>query len=69
MDRTSVVSSSIASVGYDPDGMTLEVEFNRGTVYQYFDVPVTEYEQMMYAASIGRYINMEINDRYRCIQP
>jgi hypothetical protein len=39
MDRTPVSSSNLSSVGYDPDEQILEIEFNGGRVYQYYDVP------------------------------
>jgi hypothetical protein len=44
MEREAVSSSSVASIGYDPESLTLEVEFASGDVYQYFDVPETEYD-------------------------
>lgn len=43
MNRTSVTSSNIASIGYDPSSLTLEVEFTDGSIYQYFDVPEAVY--------------------------
>jgi hypothetical protein len=40
MQRVSVDSSSIASIGNAPEQQVLELEFRqRGKVYQYFDVP------------------------------
>ncbi len=39
MNRTPVTSSSIASIGYDRDNNTLEVEFRNGRCYRYFAVP------------------------------
>lgn len=39
MNRKSVTSSNIASIGYDETSETLEIEFKNGGVYQYFDVP------------------------------
>ena len=33
MDRTYVSSSNIASIGYDPMQMILEVEFLNGSIY------------------------------------
>ena len=39
MDRIQVRSSNIRSIGYDQKTQTLEVEFLKGGVYQYFDVP------------------------------
>lgn len=68
MNRTPVVSSNLASVGYDADSMTLEVEFLSGSVYQYFDVPASEFQQLLSAASVGRYFCQFIRDSYRCTQ-
>jgi len=46
--------------------MTLELEFNTGSVYQYFDVPRAVYQELIAADSIGAYVNQVIKPRYRC---
>ncbi|WP_140132871.1 KTSC domain-containing protein, partial [Vibrio parahaemolyticus] len=51
MERIAVSSSNLVSVGYDEGTMTLEVEFNNG-IYQYYDVPLYIYEELMGAASL-----------------
>jgi hypothetical protein len=68
MDRIRVVSSNIRSVGYEESSETLEIEFTSGTIYQYSDIPESEYEGLMNAASKGRYFNQNIKDCYRYIQ-
>jgi hypothetical protein len=65
MNRTPVQSSNVASVGYDPDTLTLEVEFTNGMVYQYFDVPEVEYHNLISADSVGRYLSHNIRNSYR----
>lgn len=35
MERQAVTSGTIASVGYDEATATLEIEFVKGTIYQY----------------------------------
>lgn len=65
MERTELISSSLASAGYDPDMRTLEVEFNNGSVYRYYDVPAGVYGRLMRAQSKGRFLNAHIRDRYR----
>lgn len=65
MNRTPVDSSNVASVGYDPDTLTLEVEFKNGSVYQYFDVPATVYQELMQASSVGTFMHANIKNRYR----
>lgn len=52
-----MTSSNIASIGYDAEQMILEVEFNYGAVYQYFDVPESVYEGLMAADSHGKYFD------------
>ena len=65
MDRQNVDSSMAASVGYDSETSTLEIEFrNSGEVWQYYDVPEHVYNEMM-GGSIGRYFQNEIKNQYR----
>lgn len=65
MNRTPVISSNIASVGYDAGTMTLEIEFLGGAIYQYFDVPETVYEEFMRASSKGQFLHANIKNMYR----
>jgi hypothetical protein len=65
MDRTPVSSSTVASVGYDPESATLEVEFSSGSIYQYFDVPQHEAVGLVNAASVGSYLTTQIKGVYR----
>lgn len=66
MDRVPLNSSNLASVGYDASSLTLEVEFKDGGVYQYFDVPPSEYEALMQATSShGKYFISNIRTIYR----
>lgn len=65
MNRTYVTSSNINSVGYDSSSMTLEIEFNSGGVYQYFNVPAHIYQGLMSAPSHGKYFHQFIKDIYR----
>jgi KTSC domain len=65
VNRVSVTSESIASIGYDERSQTLEVEFNHGGIYQYFDVPIHVQQELMNASSIGRYVAEQIKGTYR----
>jgi hypothetical protein len=64
MRRETVDSSNLASVGYDEANEILEIEFNHGGVYQYFDVPKEEYDALMNADSLGSYFFHNIRDVY-----
>lgn len=65
MKRDPVTSSNIAEVGYDLTSRTLEVLFNTGAVYQYFDVPQQIYNELMQASSKGGFINSNVKGHYR----
>jgi hypothetical protein len=55
MTRIPVISTVIASVGYDPASFQLEIEFHSGKVYNYFNIPLATYEGLMEAESQGSY--------------
>lgn len=60
MNRTAVSSSNLASAGYDPESMVLEIEFHSGGIYQYSNVPESKYEGLMKASSHGTYFDAYI---------
>jgi len=59
-----VDSEMLTHVGYDPGQRVLEVIFNSGDRYRYKEVPISEYEGLMKAESIGRYMHRHIIDHY-----
>ena len=65
MKRESVLSSMIASLGYEADTSTLEVEFNSGAVWQYYDVPESIYHDLMNSDSLGKFFHSSIKRQYR----
>lgn len=64
MQRESVASSNVASLGYDEPTQTLEVEFHSGRVYQYYNVPMHVYDQMKRASSKGQFLNTYIKNAF-----
>ena len=54
-ERAAVVSSHLATVGYDEEARTLEVETKRGHRYRYTGVPPAIFRELMGASSKGRY--------------
>lgn len=64
MIRDPVASSNIASMGYDAGSETLEVEFNNGSIYQYFNVPMHLFDQLLAAGSKGQFMHLYIRNAY-----
>lgn len=65
MNRIAVISSNIASIGYDNLNQVLEVAFLSGHVVQYFGVDKFTYESLMNADSKGSYLAHFIKNRYQ----
>lgn len=57
MERINVLSSNLASIGYELENKTLEIEFLNGGIYQYFNVPEKVYTGLMNADSHGKFLN------------
>jgi KTSC domain len=68
MERAAVESSALASVGYDSDAKTLEVEFRTRKLYRYYEVPKRIYEQLMDAPSKGQFFNTRIRNAFRYVR-
>lgn len=64
MKRTTVESSNLASVGYDEGSETLEIEFQNGGIYEYYDVEKSTFDALMTAESHGRYFIANIKGEY-----
>ncbi|WP_257252525.1 KTSC domain-containing protein [Endozoicomonas sp. SESOKO3] len=64
-DRQPVDSSALASAGYDPTARILEIEFvGSDSLYRYYDVPKSVYQDLLSADSVGRYYNLAIRGQY-----
>lgn len=64
MERIYLDSTTVASVTYNPDDKTLEIEFQGGKIYHYRAVPQSVYYSLINAASAGKYFNENIRDVY-----
>lgn len=64
IDRSSVGSSNILEVGYDPNSETLEVMFNSGAIYQYYNISQIIYDDLMNSSSKGQFLNTYIKNFY-----
>jgi KTSC domain len=65
VERVSVVSPNVASVGYDPERGILEVEFGNGSGYWYWDVPLGTALELINASSVGGYLAAHIKGYFR----
>ena len=58
-------SSNIVQFGYDSQAQILAVEFKAGSTYNYYDIPVSIFDQMKAAPSKGQFLAREIKGKYR----
>ena len=66
MIRARLGSSMMASAGYDATARILEIEFASGAVYQYFEVPLDVYLELLDAPSQGRLFHSRIRGVFGC---
>jgi len=59
-----VISSNIASVGYDEEDESVYIQFLDGSTYAYKGVPKHEFENLRTAPSVGSYFNRNYKNVY-----
>jgi hypothetical protein len=64
IERQPVVSSDIASIGYDATTETLEIEFKATGIYRYFSVPNSVAEEFQRTPSPGKFFLQNIKGKY-----
>ena len=68
LERQSVKSVILSSVGYDESTKVLEIEFHSGIVYQYSGVPLKIYKDLMRSSEIGKYFSDKVRTQFRTKQ-
>jgi hypothetical protein len=66
--RVPVESTNVASIGYSRHLHALEIEFTRGAIYRFLDVPIGIYRDLIAAKSKGHFIAEKIRGRYRFLR-
>ena len=68
VERQSVKSRILRSVGYDEKIKILEIEFQNGLVYQFLNVPPKVYTDLMHSDEIGKYFSEKIRTKFQTKQ-
>jgi hypothetical protein len=68
LERQSVKSVILRSVGYDDSTKILEIEFHSGLVYQYSGVPSKVYTDLMRSSEVGKYFSEKVRPRFQTKQ-
>jgi hypothetical protein len=68
VERQSVKSRILRSVGYDDSTKILEIEFTSGLVYQCLGVPPKVYADLIKSGEIGRYYSEKIRPKFQTKQ-
>ena len=68
LERQTVKSAILRSVGYDDSAKILEIEFHTGLVYQYAGVPPKVYADLIHSGEIGKYFSEKVRPRFRTKQ-
>jgi hypothetical protein len=65
MERLPIDSSTLSWVGYSSAQRLLQLGFHSGKVYEYLDVPLRTFQELLDADSKGRYFNVHIRNHFR----
>jgi len=65
MSWINVSSTNLSRIRYDDSKNILEIEFQGGRVYQFFDVPKQVFEGLLNAESKGKFFHEQIKGHYR----
>lgn len=66
--REPVTSSNVASIGYSRHLHALEIEFTRGAIYRFLEVPPKVHRDLLAAESKGHFIAEKIRGKYRFVR-
>ncbi|OLB29168.1 MAG: hypothetical protein AUH13_16765 [Acidobacteria bacterium 13_2_20CM_58_27] len=66
MRRIPVTSVDITQIGYQEDSETLEIQFSRGEVCHYYNVPSGIYDELMQSPAKEEYYHRKIGVRFPC---
>jgi len=58
-------SSTLFSASYIEESKVLEVKFNRGAIYRYFDIPKEIFVALCEAESAGSFFNKNIAAKFK----
>lgn len=64
MERKYIESSMIRSIGFDSASSTLEIEFNSGAIWQYYDFPESQWHEFENTDSQGKFFHSNIKNQY-----
>jgi hypothetical protein len=59
-----VKSSTIESVGHNPDTNTMRIRFNNGVEYDYFKMNAEQHAAFVGAESVGSYFHANIKGKF-----
>ena len=68
LERQPVKSRILRSVGYDDNTKILEIEFQNGLVYQFLNVPLKVYTDLIRSSEIGKYFTEKVRSRFQTKQ-
>ena len=66
MYRIPVSSVDITQIGYQEDSEILEIQFSRGEVCQYYNVPSVVYNELMKSPTKEDFYHQKIGERFPC---
>ena len=58
-------SSNLRSAKYNTETKILEITFNNGNIYEYYEFPQEQFVKFRMTESQGKFLNAHINGKYK----
>ena len=63
-EMVPVICNNISAIGYDDTENTLHIEFNNEEIYEYKDVELNIFAELLYSKSKSEYLEENIYGKY-----
>ena len=63
-----VESTQLSAVAYNPDTREMRIQFAKGQIYSYSNVPSDIYDSLLNAPSVGQYFNTNVKFSFNYVK-
>ena len=63
MRMNPIESAAVKAVGYEPDQRLMRIQFRSGSTYDYADITLIQFVNLMNASSVGKWIRDNLSGR------
>lgn len=66
IDMMPINSENIFKIGYDQDNSSLHIQYNDNSLYEYYNVELDIFTNLLFSSSKAEFIKENICDKFSC---